>query len=376
VIGLVVEILGDASKLAGTVGDVKSEAGGLGGILGGSAVKVAAFAGVAGIAAAGIASMTEAAAADRDEQAKLEAAIAAAGAATETSNAQVDEAIRLGQERAFSDSETRDAMQSLVTATGDVTAATALLGPAQDIARLAGVDLATAADAVAKAQAGQDGALRKLVPGLEKGATAADTLAAASAAAAGQADLFASSSEGMSAKTGDALGELAEEVGSVFLPVLDAIIPALLPLLDAFGQLVKALLPALIPLVKLLAGALKIAADVLVTVVGWLVKLVDWISTAASKVGDFLDKLNPLSNFKMPSLPFLSSSPASAGSSAGSGRSASSRSSSSGLAPVVNVYTTGDGIEAEQAVVRALRRVTRLNGGVVPALGWTGAVIG
>lgn len=372
-IGLVVEILGDASKLTGALDEAKGAGGGLASGLGGSVVKVAAIAGVAGLAAGAITEMTLAAAADRDEQAKLEAAIAAAGAATETSNAQIDEAIRLGQEKAFTDSETRDAMQSLVTATGDVTTATALLGGAQDIARLAGVDLATAADAVAKAQTGQDGPLRKLIPGLEKGATATDTLANATAAAAGQADLYAESSEGMQKRAGDSLGELSETIGSVFLPILDAILPAILPILEAFGELVTALLPVLIPLVKTLGGVLKIVADVISTVVGWLSKLVDWITTAIGKVGDFLDNLNPLKGFELPSLPFLSSSAAPA-SSAGAGRSASAtRSTSSAAAPSIVVYTTGDGIEAEQAIVRALRRVTRLNGGVIPAApGWTG----
>jgi hypothetical protein len=369
-IGLVVEILGDASKLSDSLGEAKSEAGGLSGALGGSAGKIAAVAGVAGVAAGAIIGMTEAAAADRDEQRKLEQAVAAAGAATATSNDEIEQAIALGQDRAFSDSETRDALQSLVTATGDVTASTALLTQAQDLARFANVDLATAADAVAKAQAGQDGPLRKLVPGLEKGATATDTLAAATAAAAGQADLYASSAEGMQARAGDSLGELAETIGSVFLPVLDAIIPALLPILKAFGTLVTSLLPLLIPLVNVLAKALGIVANVLVTVVGWLTKLVEWITKALGPIGDLLSKLNPLANFKMPSLPFLSSSSASAG----AGPSTRAGSSSVGtVAPVVNVYTTGDGIEAEQAVVRALRRVVRLNGGVVPAVGWTGA---
>lgn len=365
-VGLVVEILGDASKLASSVGDVKSEAGGLGSVLGGSALKVAAFAGVAGIAVGAIAGMTSAAAADRDEQAKLEQAIKAAGAATATSTQQVEDAIAAGQERAFTDSETRDAMQSLVTATGDVGLATEELAKAQDIARLAGVDLAVAADAVAKAHAGQDGPLRKLIPGLEEGATATETLANATAKAAGQADLYAESSEGMQARAGDSLGELAETIGSVFLPILDAIIPALLPILKAFGTLVQSLLPLLIPLVKLLGAALGAIAGVLVNVVGWLVKLVKWVTDAAGAVGEFLSKLNPLKDFKMPSLPFLNAG----GSSSPAASSRGASTSSSSTAPTINVYTTGDGIEAEQAVVRALRRVTRLNGGVIPARGW------
>src|SRR4029077_8592520 len=76
----------------------------------------------------------------------------------------------------------------------------------------------------------------------------------------------------------------------------------------------------------------------------------------------------------LPSLPFLSSSTRSGGS-AGVGRAAAPSASSFGTSsgPTINVYTTGDSIDAELAVTRALRRVARLNGGVVPAFGWTGA---
>lgn len=375
VVGLIVEIIGDASKLGDELAKSEGAVGKFGGALGGSAVKIAAVAGVAGVAAGAIIGMTQAASEDRDEQAKLETAIRAAGAATGDYTTLVDEAIAAGQERAFTDSETRDAMQSLVTATGDVSLATEELKTAQDLARFAGVDLATAADAVAKAHAGQDGALRKLVPGLAKGATAADTLAAASEAAAGSADTYAASSAGMAAKSSDAFGEISETIGSVFLPILDAILPAVLPILKAFGKLIEALLPALIPLINLLAKALGIAADVLVTVVGWITKLVDWISRAIDSVGKFLDKLNPLKDFKMPSLPFLNTASGTGGAApAGVGRTAGTTSTAAGGAsgPVINVYTTGDGIEAAQTMARTLRRVARLNGGVVPAVGWTG----
>lgn len=369
-IGLVVEILGDASKLAGTLDDSSGKVGGWASSIGGSAIKVAAIAGAAGIAAGAIAEMTMAAAADRDEQAKLEQAITAAGAATATSTQQVEDAIAAGQERAFTDSQTRDALTSLITATGDVTTATQLLTQAQDIARFANVDLATASDAVAKAQAGQDGPLRKLLPGLEKGATAADTLAAATGRAAGQADLYASSAQGMQDRAGDSLGELSETIGSVFLPILDAIIPSLIPILKALGTLVSAILPVLTPAIKLLGAALKIVADVLVIVVGWLSKLIGWLTDAIGAVGDFLASINPFKDIKLPSLPFLSSN-AAATSSSGLGRSAAPAAFAATAAPTINVFTTGDGIEAEQAVVRALRRATRLNAGVVPALGWS-----
>jgi hypothetical protein len=371
-LALVVEIIGDASKLSSELEKSKGELGGFGGMLGGSAVKIAAVAGVAGIAVTAIAGMTAAAAEDRAEQEKLAAAIAAATGSTADYTAEIDAAITAGQDRAFTDSQTRDALQSLVTATGDVTAATGLLTGAQDIARLANVDLATAADAVAKAHAGQDGPLRKLIPGLEKGATATDTLANATAAAAGQADIYAKSSAGMGERATDAFGEISEEIGAVFLPILDALLPVIIQMLRLFGQLVKAVLPALVPILKLVGSALGAVGTVLSVVVGWLIKLFSWLGKAIDTLGHFLDAINPLKGISLPSLPFLSGSSASAG----AGRAGIGRAASRTVAPVapatINVYTTGDSIDAELAVVRALRRVTRINGGVVPAVGWTG----
>jgi hypothetical protein len=94
------------------------------------------------------------------------------------------------------------------------------------------------------------------------------------------------------------------------------------------------------------------------TVVGWITKLVEWLTTAMGKIGEFLDKLNPLQGIKLPSLPFGNAA-AAGGLVAGT----QAAGAAGGGSIVVNVYTTGDSIAAEQAVVRALRRVTRINGG-------------
>jgi hypothetical protein len=371
-VGLVVEIIGDASKLAGGLGDAESKVGGFGSSFAGSALKVAAFAGAAGIALNVIADLTTAAADDQAEQAKLEAAYKASGAAVGDWSATMNAGIQAAQDKAFTDTAARDALQSLVTATGDAQAANELLGPAMDIARFAGVDLATAADAVAKANAGQDGALRKLLPGLEKGATASDTLAAATAKAAGQADVYANSAAGMQEQGSNAFSELTESIGSIFLPVLQEILPVLVPILKQFAQLVTAILPLITPLIKGLAAELSIMVKILSMVVGWVIKLVQWLADAATAVGKFLDSINPFKDIKLPSLPFLNGTVAVAGSPTATARAGAAPLVSAGAAPVVNIYTTGDGIEAEQAILRALRRVTRLNAGVVPAFGWAG----
>jgi hypothetical protein len=368
-VGLVVDIKGDASNLDAALGKSEGNVKGFGGVLGSVGPKALLAAGGVTIAAAAVLELTSAAAADRDEQNKLEQAIKASGAAHGNWTEQVEAAITAGQDKAFTDSETRAALEPLTAATGDMAKSTELLALAQDVARLSGVDLATAADAVAKAQAGQDGALRKLVPGMQKGATVADTMANATKLAAGQADLYAESSAGMGARAADAFGEIGETIGSAFLPVLDAILPALLPVLKNLGELVKSILPLIIPLIKTLATVLGFVAGALSTVVGWLVKLVQWLATAMRKVGEFLSSLNPFRNIQLPSLPFLSS----AGAPAGVGAARGARGARATAAPAVTINIQGDPAIIEATIIRVLRSYGRRNAFTTPAV-TTGAV--
>ena len=361
-VGLVVEIIGDASKLGKELdkseGSVNSWAGGIGG----AAVKVAAIAGVASIAAVAIASMTDAAVEDQAEQARLEATLKAAGVATGNYTAKVEDAIAAGQERAFTDTQTREALASLVTATGDLDAATSELAAAQDIARFANVDLATAADAVAKAHAGQDGALRKLMPGLAKGASATDTLAEATALAAGQADTYAGSAKGMQDRAGDAFSELGETIGSAFIPVIEELLPAILPFIAALGKLIQAVLPILIPLLRVVAQVLGAVATAIAKVVDWLAGLIKKLGDAIGTVGRFLDSINPLKGLSLPSLPFTTT--ATAGASSGPTVNPTTSSGGSGGSDVTLIL---DGEVFGRAVLRANRTYARRNARLIGA---------
>lgn len=362
-LGLTVPIKGDAGDLDKTLKGASGSVMGFGGDVAGAVSKVLPMAAAATGAAVAIAEMTNAAADDRAEQAKLEQTIASATRSTADYTAEVDAAIAAGQERAFTDSETRDALASLVTATGDVDAATYQLAQAQDIARLAGVDLATAADAIAKADQGQDAQLRKLIPGLEKGTTATDTLANASRAAAGQADLFAASSEGMGIKAKDAFAEIGEQIGAVFLPILDALLPALLPILSAFSELISAILPILIPLINVLGVALTKVATVISTVVGWLVKLIGWLKQAIDLVGDLLGKIPGLDRVAGIVGSIGGNATVAATGPSAYGATTRSGGSSAPTTVVFNTYTTGDSLATEAAIARAVRRVLRINAG-------------
>jgi hypothetical protein len=160
---LTIPIIGDVSGLNKALGDSKGQVSAFGKSVDVSTLAMGAgIAGAAVIAGKALLDMGQAASQDRLEQDKLTQAIVAATGSQADHTAEVEAAITAGQDKAFTDTQTREALTSLVTATKDVTQATTLLGTAQDVARFAGVDLATAADAVAKAQAGQDGALRKI----------------------------------------------------------------------------------------------------------------------------------------------------------------------------------------------------------------------
>lgn len=356
---LIISIVGDASKLGAALGDADHKVTAFGKSIDiGGVAKVAALAGGVTIAAAALFEMGKAAGQDRDEAAKLDTVIRAAGAATGDYTSQVEAAIAAGQERAFTDSQTREALQSLVTATGSVTTSTALLSTAQDIARFRGVDLATAADAVAKANVGQDTALRKLIPGLTLGATATDTIANAQRIAAGQADRFAASTEGQMARSSDAMAELGETIGSAVLPILDALLPALIPIIQALGRLVSAVLPVLIPLIKLLASALSVVATVLAKVANWLADVISAFMRGIQVVRNFVDALPDFGAIK---LPFTASLPTGAGVTATALGPSTQASAGRQGGVTVNLYG-GDPTRVEAAVARALRDYTRRNG--------------
>lgn len=296
-INLVVGVIGDISGLEKSLGAAGKEVKGFGGINLGTAAKITAVAGAVGVAVGGLFELAKAAESDRTESRKLQAAIEAAGAATGDYMTIVDAAIAQGQAKAFSDSETRAGLESLVRATGDVATATGMLAGAQDIARLAGVSLETASDALSKAYLGNDGALTKLLPGLAKGATGMDTIANATAMAKGQADIFASSAEGGAARAADSMGELGETVGEVLLPILDALVPAIIPILEGFGKLVKAILPVLIPMVQLLAKVFGFVATAIGGVLGFVVDLINWVGKLLAPIGDLIDALSRLNPF-------------------------------------------------------------------------------
>lgn len=212
---LAIKIIADAT-------DATKEFEGFAGAVGDFEEGIKGLAGPSLALAAALGTIALAAANDEAEQRKLLRVYQNATGTTDDYTAAINAAIKAGQAKAFSDSDVRAALIPLITATGNAAEAQALLGPAMDIARVAGVSLETAASALAKAHEGQAASLARLLPGLDKGANATETIANATLLAAGAAADYATTGVGQIALVTESFMELAEAVGVVFLPVITA----------------------------------------------------------------------------------------------------------------------------------------------------------
>lgn len=284
-------------------------------------------------------------------------AMAAAGAAQGDWVEQTDSAISASMRLAFTDTETRKAITALSTATGDSAKSVELLAGAQDIARLAGVDLETAADAVAKAYNGQDAALKRMLPGLEAGATAQDTIKNATDLAAGAADNYAKSSQATGEKASIAFDEIKETIGTSLMPAMQELVESIKPLLAQFVQLLSVILP---PLLNLFSKFFQIAskvAGVIGKITSAIGKLIQKIKELLGPLTEAVDKLRNLDLN-----PFAATAGAAISSAAqvGSRAGASAAAAKEGGQVTINIY--GDPAMIEARVVRALRGYTFRNG--------------
>lgn len=206
------------------------------------------------------------AAADEASVARLQQAVENAGGSWDEYSGKIDSAIKKGQEKAFSDDQTRDAMVKLIAVTNDTDAAMDQLGLAMDFARARNIDLSTSADIIAKVYGGNTGILSRYGIALQDGATATEALALIQQRSAGQAATYANTQVGEVAKIRDHFDEFTESLGAhagamqtvlMLLPGLSAGYSALAGVLAGIGGL-GILGPA-----ALLAGSGYLAYDTL-----------------------------------------------------------------------------------------------------------------
>jgi hypothetical protein len=186
-----------------------------------------------------------------EEQAGMERLGAALKANIPAWNGNTDAIEKVIAEReklAFSDGDQRDSLALLVGITHDATKALDLQRQAMDLARLRGISLSDASTILGKVYSGNTAILKRYGIQVKKGSTATQALAQVQKQSAGQADAYANTAQGSFESLQIAIDDAEESIGQKLLPTIknlaeftrDTVVPAVLAVVDAFGELGRA----------------------------------------------------------------------------------------------------------------------------------------
>jgi hypothetical protein len=186
---------------------------------------------------AGLVITAKAAAADQAAQAQLARQLQATTGATEKQiQANEDFISTLSMSAAVADDELRPALASLVRGTGDLASAQDALKTVLDVSAATGKGVQEVADAVSKAYAGNTKAIKQLSPELysliKDGASVDEVMQSLSKTFGGSATIAANSAQGQFKKLSIAMDETKEAIGAAVLPLVNALLPALI----SFGK--------------------------------------------------------------------------------------------------------------------------------------------
>ena len=177
-------------------------------------------------------------------------------------NADAIEKVLLEREKlGFSDDEQRDSLARLVGLTHDSTKALDLQREAMDLARLRGIDLASAGDIIGKVYGGNLGILSRYGIVIRKGATATEALAEIQKLAGGQAENYAETDLGKATAASIRMEEAQEKLGESLSKLETAVLPAVADAVTGVVDVVVALganMDKLTPVAEALAAVLAI----------------------------------------------------------------------------------------------------------------------
>lgn len=257
----------------------------------GSAVSgLASFGKTAGLLAGGgllavvgiLGAATKAAADEERGVARLNAALKANDKSFTGNSDAIEAAITKREELAFSDDDLRASLTLLVTKTHDSNKALALQTTAMDLARLKGIGLEEASAMLTKGLDGNSKVLKQLGIDLPATATQQERLTAIQKVSAGQAAAYGKTAAGAQEAFQIALGDVVEEVGAAFLPVM----------VGLFGFLRTTALPAIrnvIAAVQKWLAENKPLVEQIKTVVGGALKgFITTLVTIWTKVGEVI----------------------------------------------------------------------------------------
>lgn len=233
--GISVIITGSAAPLRKAIKDAEGQ-------LGGFSKATAATMAAGGAAIAVFATQAvKAAAADAQQQAILARTLQNTTGATTAQIDAVEKYIDATQRQvAFSDTELRDSLSVLATATGDVSKAQALMGTVLDTATATQTDAVSVATALAKGYAGNTKALASLSPELKKlikdGASFSDVLKVLEGNFKGAASTAAGTFQGRMDILKNSIDESKEAIGNALIPVTEKLMVAFAGVADFLSK--------------------------------------------------------------------------------------------------------------------------------------------
>lgn len=186
---------------------------------------------------AGLVVTAKAAAADQAAQAQLARQLQATTGATDKQiEANEDFVSSLSMAAAVADDELRPALASLVRGTGDLASAQDALKTVLDVSAATGKSVQEVADAVSKAYGGNTKAIKALSPELfnliKDGASVDEVMQSLARTFGGSASVAANSAQGQFKRLSIAMDEAKEAIGAAVLPLVNALLPALI----SFGK--------------------------------------------------------------------------------------------------------------------------------------------
>lgn len=220
----------------------------------------------------GLGNVARMAAEDEANTEKLRIAVENTGTAYADLEPIIAARIKQGQDLAFSDDKTRDALAALAATTGSTESALRLLGQAQDLSRAKNMDLTAAAELVGKVAMGNTSILKRYGVVLDEGAGATEALAALQQKFGGQAEAYGNTTKAAIERTKDSIDEWRESVGAAlgpagqYLALLGDMSPAVTAVSGALGLLTPAMWGAVGSFIA--AAAPVIAVTVAVVAVG------------------------------------------------------------------------------------------------------------
>lgn len=230
-----------------------------------TALKVGAVA-AAGVVVAGLSAATSAAAEHEVAVSKLRQAYKDAGVSTADMNSSLEEIEASSRKTGQGTEDNIAAYTKLVTVTKDTAKAHSELAVAQDLAAYKGVSVATAADAIIKANEGNTRALREMgiatTDAAGKQLSHTEIMSRLTQAVHGQAAAFGSTASGEMARYKESVDQAKVAVGEALLPALKSLLGMLQPVFTWLANNQK-VIAKLAPVVAALAGVVLAVAAAL-----------------------------------------------------------------------------------------------------------------